>query len=214
MASNAEGCSYLGRAIILRGGSAADAAISVKLCEGVKLPQSSGIGGGFIATIYSKQNNQIVSLNAKEWAPKMSSRNMFVNKTVSGGLAVAVPGQIFGLYKLHKRFGHISWKTLVDTIVKICNKGFKVSKYLAFELEQMKDYIKAEKSLIDFLNPVTGEVWKKDDLIKRPKLGETFAKIAKNGAAEFYKGETGKNLVKDIQEKGGIITEEDLLRYR
>ena len=65
-----------------------------------------------------------------------------------------------------------------------------------------------------FINPETGDVWKEGDSYKRENLGRTLREISKNGFEEFYTGETAKNLVKDIQEAGGIITLEDLKNYR
>lgn len=38
-------------------------------CEGVSCPQSMGIGGGFIATIYEKSTETVKSLIARETAP-------------------------------------------------------------------------------------------------------------------------------------------------
>ena len=57
-------------------------------------------------------------------------------------------------------------------------------------------------------------MWKEGDSYKRENLGRTLREISKNGFEEFYTGETAKNLVKDIQEAGGIITLEDLKNYR
>jgi len=44
-------------------------------------------------------------------------------------------------------------------------------------------------------------------------LAETLKRIALNGKDEFYKGETAKIFVNYLNEKGGIITLEDLERY-
>ena len=65
-----------------------------------------------------------------------------------------------------------------------------------------------------FLDPETREVLKKGDVYKHPRLGETLRKIAGGGADTFYSGEVGRELIKDIQEAGGIMTTEDLASYR
>lgn len=48
------------------GGSVADATIAGLLCEGVASPQSTGLGGGFVATIYNKAKNQAETLIARD----------------------------------------------------------------------------------------------------------------------------------------------------
>lgn len=47
-------CSEIGRDILIRGGNAVDASIASLFCLGITNPQSSGIGGGFIMTLYNK----------------------------------------------------------------------------------------------------------------------------------------------------------------
>jgi len=71
----------------------------------------------------------------------------------------------------------------------------------------------------DILVKVSGEKtllaqnYKAGDTIKYLALAETLTRIMKNGAAEFYKGETATKMVDFIQKKGGIITLEDLSKY-
>ncbi len=57
-------------------------------------------------------------------------------------------------------------------------------------------------------------MYKTGDTIYRPVFAETLSKIAKNGAAEFYTGETARLLVEDLRNFGGIITMEDLAGYK
>lgn len=47
-------CSEIGRDVLIHGGNAVDAAIAALMCVGVVSPQSSGVGGGFIMTIYNR----------------------------------------------------------------------------------------------------------------------------------------------------------------
>ena len=55
---------------------------------------------------------------------------------------------------------------------------------------------------------------KEGEVFKRDKFCSTLEKIAKNGADEFYTGETAKKLVADITNAGGIITLNDLKDYK
>jgi gamma-glutamyltranspeptidase/glutathione hydrolase len=52
------------------------------------------------------------------------------------------------------------------------------------------------------------------DTLKQPELAATLKRIAKNGAADFYRGETAKMIVDDMQRMGGLITLEDLAQYQ
>lgn len=63
--------------MLLEGGSAIDAAIAALFCEGVAMPQSCGLGGGFVMMIYSKKNKTVNSLTARETAPLKATEDMF-----------------------------------------------------------------------------------------------------------------------------------------
>lgn len=65
-----------------------------------------------------------------------------------------------------------------------------------------------------FVNPATEEFWKLGEKYKRPTLARTLRRIAANGYKEFTEGETGKMLVRELTEMGGIITKEDFMEYR
>lgn len=167
-----------------------------------------------MATIYDKKSNQVISLNAREWAPAASTEDMFVNRTVVGGIAVAVPGEILGFHELHNKYGILKWRRLFQPIIKLCRSGHTVMKILAGVLKENENMIKSEESLSDFINPATGEVWEENDTMKRLKLADTLEVIADKGAMVFYEGEIGKQVVKDVRDKGGILTEQDLKEYR
>jgi len=59
------------------GGNAMDAAIASLFCTGVVHPQSAGIGGGFLMTIYDAKTGKAQCLDARETAPIASTENMF-----------------------------------------------------------------------------------------------------------------------------------------
>lgn len=120
--------------VLLRGGSAVDAAICATLCQGVTVPQASGIGGGFLATIYIKETNTVETINAREVAPLRANRDMYNDPATSsseGGLSIAVPTEVKGLWEMHKKHGKLSWAKVIEPVIEVAERGFRVNNYLA-----------------------------------------------------------------------------------
>lgn len=197
------------------GGSAIDAAIATLLCEGVMLPHSLGVGGGFVATIYTKETGRVETLIARETAPAMAHQDMFIGKEITGAISAAIPSEIYGYWRLHDKYGKLPWKTLFEPTIELCVKGHKVSRYLANVLNLNANRIRNEPSMAEiFINKYTNELFKEGETMYRPQLGETLRIVANEGPEVMYRGgRIGKRLIEDIQEMGGIVTEEDLLRY-
>lgn len=127
-------CADIGMDILKKNGSVADAAIAVLFCEGITCPQSTGLGGGFVLTIYTKETGKAETLIARERAPLAATADMFVDKpagaSVEGGLAIAVPGELKGYAALYEKYGRLPWKDLVQPTIDLCRKGHMVSNYL------------------------------------------------------------------------------------
>jgi Gamma-glutamyltranspeptidase len=91
VSTNGLECAKIGADILKQGGSAADAAIAALFCEGVACPQSMGLGGGFLMTIYHKDTGLVETVNARETAPALATETMFVGNpeaAITGGLAI------------------------------------------------------------------------------------------------------------------------------
>ena len=74
-------------------------------------------------------------------------------------------------------------------------------------MRSSKKYILADPGLRSlFVKKKTGKVLEAGDVYVNTVFGNTLKKIAEGGAEVFYRGEVGQDLVKDIQEDGGIIT--------
>ncbi|HEV1994401.1 MAG TPA: gamma-glutamyltransferase family protein, partial [Candidatus Acidoferrum sp.] len=97
--------------------------------------------------------------------------------------------------------------------IRLAEDGFAVSAKLAHELEEERprlENFQASKRI--FLN---GEkMWKAGDRLKQAELAVTLKRIARNGAAEFYRGETAQMLVSDMSKNGGLVSLEDLAHYK
>lgn len=202
--------------MLKNGGSAIDAAIATLLCEGVVLPHSLGIGGGFVATIYTKQTGKVETIIARETAPAAAHQNMFIGEDITGAISSAIPSEIFGYWQLHLKYGKLPWRKLFAPTVDLCKNGHKVSKYLANVLTLNSERIRREPSMAEiFINPSTNNLYKEGEIMYRPQLGETLYVLAEEGPESMYRGGSiGKMLVEDIKDMGGIITEKDLQEYK
>lgn len=118
--------------ILDEGGNIFDAVIATMFCGGVATTQSMGLGGGFIMNIYKHDTKTSYILNSKEVAPLAATEDMFKTRDeyMRGVLAIGVPGEVSGLWELHKRFGSMPWKSLVEPTVKVCEDGIKLTKHM------------------------------------------------------------------------------------
>ena len=138
----------------------------------------SGVGGGFVLVMYLKDKNIVTTLNARERAPRFSTKDMFVEnpgESTVGGKAVAIPGEIKGMWELHQKYGSLPWADLIKPNIELCKEGILVTNNLARTFRSNAVRLMNEPSLKEiFVNPNTNDVYVEGDKVKRPKLAETL----------------------------------------
>ncbi|XP_056128100.1 glutathione hydrolase 1 proenzyme-like [Rhinichthys klamathensis goyatoka] len=211
VAADAGHCSEIGRDMLERGGTAVDAAIATLLCVSLFNPQSMGIGGGVVFTIYNASTGNVETINARETAPRAASQNMFENdKNANKALYIAVPGELRGYELAHQRHGRLPWKELFDPSIKLAKEGIPIGKAFAKAIE---DDELCNNTLCEMIYG-SKSILKENDSKSFSKLATTYETIAEEGAKAFYNGSLTDNIVEDIMDAGGNITREDLMYYK
>lgn len=209
VSSQSPNCSRVGKNILKANGSAVDAAIATMLCEGAYSPQSAGLGGGFFMLVYTKKDNVVSVIDARETAPASATSELYkeTGSTLRGGLAVAVPGELRGYELAHKQYGRLNWSELFQPAIKFCREGITISSRLGFSLtDGYKEKVLNSSTLRSlFVRNDTGKIMGTGDVYYCHKLSETLEIIAEQGADALYTGELGKLLLNDLREFGECL---------
>jgi gamma-glutamyltranspeptidase/glutathione hydrolase len=206
--------SEVGVAVLKDGGNAVDAAVATAFALAVTWPEAGNIGGGGYMVVHG--GGEPVVFDFRETAPVAASRDMFVKPADrTAHRRLGIPGTVRGLELAHQKRGKKPWKDLVLPAAKLARDGFALDGATARSLNDVLRSAKGDEraELRRVFGKSTGE-WQAGDVLKQPDLARTLERIAENGADGFYAGATAGLLVAEMQRGGGLITKEDLARYR
>ena len=207
--------------VLAKGGNAFDAAIAVASTLSVVEPESSGIGGGFMATMYVAADKRNVFIDARETAPAAVNPKDYLNPdgspnrdtALKGPLSAGIPGEPAGLVWLAKHYGKLPLSASLAPAIRTAREGFKPDDRLLGAIQEEQKNLErwpasAEKFLPNGKPPAAGETW------RDPGQARTLELLANGGDAGFYSGETAQKLIDAVHAAGGNWTLKDLASYR
>jgi gamma-glutamyltranspeptidase/glutathione hydrolase len=214
-----------GMEVLERGGSAIDAAIAIQAMLSLVEPQSSGMGGGAFINYYDSRSRKLTIYDGRETAPEQATPGMFLDSlgkplpfdtAVLSGRATGVPGVVATLALAHAEHGKLEWRTLFGAAERTAADGFIVSPRLGRLLAG--DY--AENGAPDvvayFGQGPGGRRVLAGDRLKNPAYAAFLRRLATQGPAAMYAGETAARIVARTRAAplGGSMTMADLAAYR
>jgi gamma-glutamyltranspeptidase/glutathione hydrolase len=227
VASSSKIASEVGIDILKKGGNAIDASVATAFALAVTHPSAGNIGGGGFL-VFMDSSGMTTTIDFREKAPLKASPEMFLNEKGAlpmgtnhvgkqrtnnhiGAKSIGVPGTVAGLYLAHQKYGSLPWAELVQPAIDLAENGFPLS----WSLLSTATFFKANsplpflKNYFNTANELTalGELW------KQAQLANTLSEIRDHGQDGFYKGIVAKEIVRFMEENGGIISREDLARY-
>jgi gamma-glutamyltranspeptidase/glutathione hydrolase len=208
----------VGVAVLKGGGNAIDAAVAVGFALAVTHPFAGNLGGGGFMLV-RLADGRTTFIDFRERAPEKASHNMYLDATgkpthdsVDGWLASGVPGSVRGFELAEQKYGRQKWADVIAPAIELASKGFPVSYSLAESLKGSRNLSRYADSKRIFQRD--GRYYDVDEIFQQPELAATLTRIAKNGANEFYEGETAQKLAAAMAQNGGLITLSDLKNYK
>jgi gamma-glutamyltranspeptidase/glutathione hydrolase len=211
--------SEVGAEILRRNGNAVDAAVATHFALAVVNPEAGNIGGGGFLVV-RMADGTTASLDFREMAPMAASADMFLDSagnvsdtlSLQGHLASGVPGSVAGMWEAHKRFGSLPWADLLQPAIHLA-EGIVVHERLASSLRSYEERLARYPATARIFLP-NGRPPRVGERLVQADLAETLRRIAEGGMDGFYRGRTAELLDAEMRRGGGIMTADDMGRYR
>ncbi|SEU39111.1 gamma-glutamyltransferase family protein [Stigmatella erecta] len=227
-----------GAMIFHKGGNAVDASCAM-LAATATMWDVLSWGGETQALIYDPRARKVVGINALGVAPTGATVELFQQKNLPyppeyGPLAAVTPGTPGGLMVMLAEYGTLSLKDVLGPALQMADEGYPIEAQAANSLEKHKEKLKQWRYTRAVMLPHAGaarEAPQPGEVFRQPDLAATLKKLVeaeqralaagKNrkqailaAYERFYRGDIAREFVRGAQEEGGLITLEDLSRWK
>ncbi|MGF1455734.1 MAG: gamma-glutamyltransferase [Alphaproteobacteria bacterium] len=211
--------------VLKDGGSAVDAAVAVQAVLSLVEPQSSGLGGGLLALVWSAETGKLQAYDGRETAPAAARPDRFLGedgkpvgylKAWLGGHSSGVPGAVAALDLMHGDHGELAWSDLFKDAERLARDGFPVSPRLRQSITRFPPTKQMRDTRAYFFD-AEGEAWPVGHALKNPAYADTVRRIAEGGAKAFYTGPIAKAVAEAVSTSPvnpALMTEADIAAYR
>ncbi len=214
-------------AILRQGGNAFDAVAAAGFASAVVEQTLTSLGGGGFLLGHSAHHGQDLFFDFFVDTPGRGRKNPvedpdFFPVTVqfSGapqdfhiGLAsVAVPGTAKGLLHTHQRLGRMSLKEVIAPAVAYA-RGHELNSFQSSFLRLLYPIMTQSAAGKD-LYGIDHEFVVCGDRLSNPEMADFLELLAEDEGDGFYRGDIAAAIISDMEEKGGLLTREDLSAYR
>ena len=210
--------SQVGIDALEEGGTAVDAAVATAFALAVTHPTAGNIGGGGFL-VHRAASGDAIAYDFREVAPAGSSATMWFEdgeysfeRHHLSHLSVGVPGTVAGLYLAWQEHGSLPWRRLVEPAIALASDGFTVTHDLSASLKRVLQRMSQYPPSVAHFSK-NGVPYEAGENFAQPDLASTLERIANEGPAGFYHGETARLIADEMRKNGGLITEADLARY-
>ena len=204
--------------LLKQGGTAVDAAIAANALLGLVEPTGNGMGGDLFAIIWDAKTQRLYGLNASGRSPYALTLDYFKGQGLTkipsyGPLPVSVPGCVDGWFEMHKRFGRLPMKTILDPTIRYAREGFPVTELIAYYWQRSVPVLGKYPGFLETFT-TNGRAPQKGEIFRNPRLASTLEKIVEGGRDAFYRGEIARTIDAYMKRSGGFLSYRDLAEHK
>jgi gamma-glutamyltranspeptidase/glutathione hydrolase len=211
-----------GLRMLLKGGSAVDAAIAAAATIALVEPVSCGLGGDAFAIVWDGKTLQ--GLNSSGYAPQAWNVDYFKNKygvnekglanaPKRGVDAITIPGVVAGWAALHERYGKLPFADLMEPAIEIAERGYAVPPVVAQKWAAAVPELKDQPGFAHTFMP-NGRAPHVGERFVFKDVANTLRRIGATKGRDLYEGETAEKVIAYIQANGGAHTLDDLRSFQ
>ncbi len=200
-----------GRAILARGGNAADAAVAAAYVIAVVEPTMNGIGGRNQILLRTSDGNY-VGYGGMTEVP--ASYVLPESPDASGFDVVGIPGAVSALSRVHQEHGILPLDVVMSEAIRIAEDGFAILPGEAARHASGREAIEADPGLRQSFLKSDGETYAAGEILTQSALAHTLSAIAESDGSAFYQGPIADTLASNILAAGGFVSETDLAGYQ
>jgi gamma-glutamyltranspeptidase/glutathione hydrolase len=213
-----------GAEILEDGGGAADAVVAATLASCVAETVMTGLLGGGHGIYFDAATGRAQNLDCFVAVPGLGAERRevalleldvpFGTELVHYAVGIGscgVPGVPAGLDALWNEHGTLPWPRLVEPALRLARGAVAMPEAHASCL-RMLELVMTMNEGAEIYSP-GGKLLDEGDLLRQPGLVAALESLAEDGPRGPYEGTIGRELLSLMEERGGLVTADDLTSY-
>jgi gamma-glutamyltranspeptidase / glutathione hydrolase len=225
-----------GADILRAGGNVVDAAVATALVQTAVDPQMCGIAGMGCMHLYLPSRGVHTTIDFHGRAPAAVRADMWANRIVReaddgwgfflrdreneiGYQSITTPRTLAALDHALRRYGTMTLSDVIQPAIEYAENGFLVRPHVAEYWHRPASAGRAANIGIITKFPAVRKIYTDaagapltvGATLRNPDMANTYRRIARHGAADFYSGEIARQILADMDANGGLIRHADLL---
>lgn len=212
--------------LLEEGGNAFDAALGAMCAACVCEPMLASLGGGgFLLAQPAGAAAQVFDFFTQtpsaptgglDFYPIQADFGTATQEFHIGMGSIAVPGVVAGLFAAHGDLCRLPLEKIVEPAVGLAREGVRINRLQKYVNDILQPILDASAAARAMASPMyaTGRLAEVGEYIFNPDLADMFENLVRHGASWFYEGEPARQLVRDCNQRGGLVSAADLRSYR